>query len=239
MSRRNRSRRFANAGAPPGPWQLSNLGIWLDPAIGYSLNGSPPVANLSAWADQSGNGYHLSEGTAINQGVWHQNGGINDLPYVTMAANTLYAIANSFPQTTDSMFWFAFASTALLGSGQRLMLDRGGLGQELYMGNAADGRTPAIRWSGADRLVYASAVTTLHVIRMRLTVSGTLGIRIDNGVEQTNAAGQTQISTWANMGHTSAGPLGDLYGVVSQKSIATAAEDAMMQTYWQRKLGLW
>jgi len=48
------------------PTQLANLLLWTRGDLGITLNGS----NVSAWADQSGNGNHLVQGTALNQPLY-------------------------------------------------------------------------------------------------------------------------------------------------------------------------
>lgn len=236
MSRRNRSRRFASGAALEAPWQLSNKGIWLRSDLGIQT----AATKVTQWSDQFPGAHHLTQAAGVNEGVYTPapSGGLRNRPYITWTGAVNYAIAATYSQTTDATIWLVYDSTAVLGDGTRLWLDRGGLGQELYVGVAADGRTPSILWSGANRLTYASAVTTPHVLRLRMSVSGTLGMRVDAGAEQTNAAGQVQLSNWATMGHTSAAPLMRIYEVIGIQSIATAAEDAMMQSYFSATTGL-
>ena len=47
----------------------SSLKLWLDSDLGITLNGS----NVSAWADQSGNGNHVTQGTAGSQPAYTTN----------------------------------------------------------------------------------------------------------------------------------------------------------------------
>jgi hypothetical protein len=61
---RARDRSRPSGGAPPWtPARLSSLAAWYRADLGVTLNGG----NVSAWADQSGNGRHSAQGTAANQ----------------------------------------------------------------------------------------------------------------------------------------------------------------------------
>lgn len=52
-----------SSGAPFTPASISGIVAWFRADLGITLNGS----NISAWADQSGNGNNLSQGTAAKQ----------------------------------------------------------------------------------------------------------------------------------------------------------------------------
>lgn len=58
------------------PGSISNLGLWLDAALGITLNGS----DVSAWADQSGNGNHATQATGSRQPAYNATGAPNSLP---------------------------------------------------------------------------------------------------------------------------------------------------------------
>jgi len=81
MSRRGqgaRSSRRIQSGPPPFlPTRLPGLVLWLRADLGITLNGG----NVSAWADQSGNGNHATQGTAANQPLYVSSG-INGRPTV-------------------------------------------------------------------------------------------------------------------------------------------------------------
>lgn len=64
MSRgRARDRSRPSGGAAWTPARLSSLAAWYRADLGVTLNGS----NVSAWADQSGNGRHATQGTGAEQ----------------------------------------------------------------------------------------------------------------------------------------------------------------------------
>lgn len=65
------------------PLGLPALGLWLDSELGITLNG----ATVSAWADQSGNGFNGTQGVAVDQPTY-QAAGINGLPSLAMTAST-------------------------------------------------------------------------------------------------------------------------------------------------------
>lgn len=56
-------------GASFTPTSLSGCVLWLRADLGVTLNGS----TVSAWADQSGSGNHVSQGTAANQPTFTAN----------------------------------------------------------------------------------------------------------------------------------------------------------------------
>lgn len=73
MTGRARTRDRSRGHGGGGQWTplaLSNLAAWYRADRGITLNGS----TVSAWADQSGNGRHLSQGTAANQPTFTASG---------------------------------------------------------------------------------------------------------------------------------------------------------------------
>jgi len=68
------------ASVPFLPPQVGNLVSWLRADMGITLNGS----NVSAWADQSGNGNHVTQATAVKQPTYvASDASYNGLPTVS------------------------------------------------------------------------------------------------------------------------------------------------------------
>jgi hypothetical protein len=63
MHRRRSRDRYSQHSAQFLPTKLSGLAAWYRSDLGITLNGGA----VAAWGDQSGNGRHLSQGTAANQ----------------------------------------------------------------------------------------------------------------------------------------------------------------------------
>lgn len=62
---------------PVDPGTVADLELWLDASVGITLNGS----DVSAWADQSGNGNDATQGTASAQPAFNSTG-LNGFPTV-------------------------------------------------------------------------------------------------------------------------------------------------------------
>ncbi len=65
-----------NGGSQWTPASLSNLGLWLRGDMGITLNGT----DVSAWADQSGNGRDYTQAVALAQPAYLATGGPNSTP---------------------------------------------------------------------------------------------------------------------------------------------------------------
>jgi hypothetical protein len=68
-----------------GPTSISNIAAWWRSDLGITLNGS----TVSAWADQTGNGHHWTQGTAANQPTYTA-GQLNGQPGVVFDGSNDY-----------------------------------------------------------------------------------------------------------------------------------------------------
>lgn len=106
MSGRGNRRGIGGGGVIVTPKTILGASLlqWVRADLGIELNGS----NVSAWADQSGNGHHYAQGTAGNQPPYEATGGPNGTPavsgdgtdYLTNATLDLPA-----PATTNTTIW--------------------------------------------------------------------------------------------------------------------------------------
>lgn len=84
-------------GASTVAWWRSDLGI--------TLNGS----TVSAWADQSGNGHHLTQGTAANQPTYNVSGGPGGKPSLLFDGSTERLVNTTIdrpaPNVTPTLVW--------------------------------------------------------------------------------------------------------------------------------------
>lgn len=86
----------------------TSLLCWYRSDLGISLNGS----NVSAWADQSGNGYHLSQGSATSQPAYVSSGGVNGLPYVLYTESSIQVLRNAVVQPAQPFeYWIVLRPT--------------------------------------------------------------------------------------------------------------------------------
>ena len=107
---------FVFAGAPFSPADISGLQLWLDATTGLydATSGGSEVtadgASVARWEDQSGNGYHVTQGTANDQPVLktsQQNSlnivrfdGVNDF----LLGSTNFPITGSSNRTVFTVF---------------------------------------------------------------------------------------------------------------------------------------
>lgn len=131
---RSRARDRGRPGGGAARWlptQLSSLEAWYRGDMGVTLNGS----TVSAWADQSGNGRHLSNGTAAQQPTYvASSAGIGSRPALSFdGGDILSSSAFNLPRACS-----AFVVCGTLTS--RGMVLEHGSGDGFYMyaaGNAA------------------------------------------------------------------------------------------------------
>jgi hypothetical protein len=125
--------------------------------LGVTLNGS----DVSAWADQSGNGAHASQGTAADQPAYVTVGGQNGRPYLGFdAANTEFMLGSLAAPSTSTTF-------SVFG-----VLDQSQATEAVVLGTAAAnvpavaqvGRTGAGKLGGYDNTfrVVAGTATGIH-----------------------------------------------------------------------------
>lgn len=81
------------------PPHLSGCVLWLRADMGITLVSGA----VSAWADQSGSGNHVTQGTAGSRPAYASNGGPNDAPYVQFDGTDdhLHAAAFALDQPTE------------------------------------------------------------------------------------------------------------------------------------------
>lgn len=102
----------AAEGASFLPTALSGLKLWLRADLGISLNGS----NVSAWADQSGTGNNVTQGTGANQPAYVTNA-IGGRPAIQTSGSQNLANALNIVSQPDTVFFVGFAQS-ITGSTQ-------------------------------------------------------------------------------------------------------------------------
>lgn len=102
IRRAARKKRAANGEVPWSPLQLPGLRLWLDAAVGITLNGS----DVAAWADRSGIGNHFSQAVEANQPAFvasgFNGGGGLDRPFVSFDGVTEYLTKVGFSMGTPT-----------------------------------------------------------------------------------------------------------------------------------------
>jgi hypothetical protein len=86
----------------------STLKLWLRGDLGITLNGG----DVSAWADQSGNGQHFTQATGAQQPLYVASG-ISSMPSVAFtAANNDFLASTGFPALTAGHVFIVMQSIA-------------------------------------------------------------------------------------------------------------------------------
>lgn len=158
------------------------LVAWWRADLGITLNGS----NVSAWADQSGNGWHLTQGTAVNQPAFSASGGPNSQAMVNFdGTNDVLpnaALARPAPGTEPSLIFLilrqdVYANRRFCGAGvsNTLNIHQSALDPQIRMLNAANGPTNSALVVGAwGRIIgFFNNNTTDYLKIIATTVTGT------------------------------------------------------------------
>jgi hypothetical protein len=101
--RGGRQSRRPSGGPPFTPASLPGLVAWYRSDLGITLNGS----TVSAWADQSGNGHHLTQGTGAQQPTYQaSDAGWNGRPSLLSTINTSSLGTGIFSQAQPVTIYF-------------------------------------------------------------------------------------------------------------------------------------
>lgn len=244
MIGRSRARdRSRPAGAPQWlPTSLASLAAWYRGDLGITLNGG----TVSAWADQSGNGRHLTQGTAANQPTYGTASGMRGHAALAFDGTNdiLSSAAFDMPRAL-SLFVVCGALTA------RGMLVEHGSGDGFYCyadGNAAAAvfgatglgyhrsfQNPVSTWTPANShsaIIYdESAAPVLRSSDALITPTST------DGVAQ---AAQTRNKA-LNVGARAGGSLrhnGQILEIILYSRALTAGEIAAVELYLSNRYGV-
>lgn len=83
------------------PTDIAGCELWLDAGQGITKDGSDYV---SAWADQSGNLNHATQGTGSNQPKWY-DAQLNGLPTIYFDGGDKLILTSTIDLTTATVFW--------------------------------------------------------------------------------------------------------------------------------------
>lgn len=222
------------------PADLANVSSWHRADLGVTLNGS----RVSAWADQSGNGHTLSQGTAGQQPLVTAGavGGKTALTFAPGRQDNL-AFAGGFTQGAGASRVYAVLHSRTQ-SGYSLVVNSSGSGMSVYKGFLGLDNQPTT-YQNSVALTHASAITGAHVISWRVGTTVTLGVAIDNGAETTATNGVFLAGAWTTVGTTVVGfePDMDLAELIICDSAAdpavSAAEQTQLLAYFSARYGIW
>lgn len=170
------------------PAKLPNLLAWYRSDKGITLNGS----NVSAWADQSGNGRHLAMGTAARQPAYSAADAVfNSRPSITTdGVDDALSASNVWPAGASDISIVLIASDPTSTGGEWLCEQSGGGDQAYHF------YSPALqfkRWSSGPG-VTIPAVNTKSLLIYQGSGSGagsTESIAVNNSAPVTSTNTRT------------------------------------------------
>lgn len=247
----------AAAPAPFSPLDLPNLNAWWDASDVSTITESG--GDVSQWDDKSGNGYHLTQGTAASQPATGANtlNGLNvltfdgsndslDIASTGLGRNvsglTVYVVARLVNVTTSQEFLL----NVRLGSNAsrfRLLVRLAPTVQKLQVG----GRTLDADFFASVTGTTTPASTDFYTITGVYDIANTdLYLYVDGTLEGTNSAYQTATTTSdTDSGQVSVGEVsasaafdGDIAEVLIYHDAHDATERAQMWDYLNAKWGL-
>lgn len=182
-----------------------NIDAFYRSDLGITLNGG----NVSAWADQSVNGYHATQGVAANQPPYAASGGPNNQPYVD--AQTGDFLTNGAldrpPPGTTPWYWRMVISTVDFAVNARIFSLGAGTGSSCILQDA----------SGSFAQVNVSVVNS---VGLALNTFKRVECYFDNTIGSFNKSG-TNNATGANPGNDD--PAAGLWIHATNTAIGTAS----------------
>lgn len=206
------------------PTQLSGCVLWLRADMGITKDGSDRV---SAWADQSGNGNHFTQGTGARQPKWLATGGKSGGPAVQfrfasnaecMDSAAGFVVAQPF--TVVTLMYKRAVATA----GDRIFDGLAAVNQAIiYSGATTDIR----QYAGAD--VNSSVVYTAATwFRMQALFNGASSVLRVNTTETAGNPGAGSWTAGARVGNNGGGaPTTALDGYIQHYLVYSRALSAI------------
>lgn len=226
------------------PRKLPNLVLWLRSDLGITLNGS----NVSAWADQSGNGNNVSQGTAAQQPVFNStDSSIRNKPSLTFDGSNDVLIGTPAAALTSNKNWSffvvhkpnSFATVKIIAS-----IGNGSTGYAFSLnGNSTNKREMQIK---LQRFVEdgAAASGSYEYWTGQCNNSAVLSMRV-NGASQSLDFPNTTPSTPSadvEIGAANSGGTGSFNGriaeVILYNRLLSSIEVAKVEKYIKKRYGL-
>lgn len=232
------------------PTDFAGLGIWLRSDMGVTRDGSD---RISSWADQSGNGMNVTQGTASRQPLWVA-GILNGNPIVRFDANRFLrrnnVIGSSLFASNQVDAFFVINQTGSQArntilvweqsSSNRVVMHMTWANQLIYEhgDGGGGGRVSMAQPGGWDSVfhiseVYRNANTAQWTVDGALAGNLTFSDNLANGGSTNLRIGQAATGTPTNGWF-----LGDLAELLIYRNALSAAERTIVACYLSRKYNL-
>ena len=239
MTGRSRARDRSRPSGGSPPWtsaRLSSLAFWYRADLGITLSGG---SSVSAWADQSGNGRHVTQGTGAAQPTLTTNATLGGRSVLSFDGGDRL-VSSAFDLSNTLSLFFVLGSVTSRG-----MIAEHGLGTHWYAystGNAAvfflshnTTQSPVTTWAQANQqgaVIYdRSAAPVIRGNRAVLTPTATSGSPPVAG--NVNAALAIGARTDGSLPHN-----GQIAEVIGYNRAVDAAEIALVEAYLLRRYGV-
>ena len=218
------------------PTQISGCTLWLRSDLGITLG-----TGVSAWADQSGNGHNVTQGTGSKQPTYNATGGPNNLPYVKGDGISQFLTGAWTLNQPFERFMVAIWNSPW-SAGNEQMSSGGTSSAVIYSPYRRTDVNTAGMFGGS---VITGAFTSANFALWQMYDSqfnsgtGTLvigGSQIATGAVGSNNPGGCSLMTGTSLGAGSA-PI-SIVEVIDFNAILSSSDRANVRTYFQNRYGV-
>lgn len=221
------------------PASLSGLKEWLRADLGVTYNAA--TTSVSNWADQSGNGNDVSQGTTSQQPTFVINGGPNNLPALQFASASSQVLSSGTSPATSTDFTIltVLKYTSLSGNGFFYSL-----GGAVQLGELTGSNKRDVAIAGVADETDSTPTTNYEVWVVTGSSAPLQTLRV-SGVAQTltpNNSSPHAVSALQVVGAatTSANFLqGDIEEVAVWNRVLSGSEITQLDNYERIRTGIW
>ena len=249
MSRRGQgggrsSRRLPGSVLPAFvPTKIAGLSLWLRADLGITVTGS----GVSTWADQSGGGRNVTQGTDAKRPPWANNTGPNNTAGLTFSGTQFLQNAGSNMGTgSQNWTWFVVFNVGSTAFGQNIVINgnRALDGWGATVAETAATKREVLACAIAFDVGAGAASTSFEAWTIQDT-AGTQSMRVNGSsvaLVPNNTAPNAPTATMT-VGMATDGITNPLVGVVSEiiayNAVLTAGQITQVENYIRSRTAIW